>query len=186
MPAPASLTRAPRSYALALVWVLITGCGGGGTPALALGQEAVVEHTQLSGATPGPKTTLGITVLAVRTGTIAELEAAGFQLDPDEKAMTPTYVDVRYENKGTQVVDRSLGVSLEDQDGKLISPVVVFDFGAPPYAMCPDRTEGELAPGERFESCSLFLVGQGRTPTKVSFLPYDPQKETEFVYWAIR
>ena len=41
-----------------------------------------------------------------------------------------------------------------------------------------------MAPLESYESCSLFLVPEGGEPKKVSFLPYDPETETEFVYWA--
>lgn len=40
-------------------------------------------------------------------------------------------------------------------------------------------------PGESFEGCTLFLVPEGREPSKVSFLPHDPGNETEFVYWNV-
>ena len=163
-------------------------CGGGdgGGDALALGEEAAVEHTQiLSGGKPGPKTTLGITALKVRRGTQEELKQAGFKLDPDEQRGTPYYVDTRYENQGTQTIKRELLVSLEDGDGNSISSTTIIDFGGDPFKLCPKAERGSLAAGESYESCLLFLVAEGKQPSKVSFLPYDPESETEFVYWAI-
>ncbi len=176
-----------RALALAFVLIAVVACGGSSAPAaVPLGQEVVVDHAQLGGASPGPTTKLGITPLAVRTGTIAELEAGGFQIDDEDRGKTPVYVDVRYENKGTETIDRRLGVSLEDQDGNLISSVVIFDYGGDPYAPCPDKRDGALAPGDQFETCTLFLVGEGRHPTQVSFLPNVPGKATDFVYWAAK
>lgn len=178
---------ARRSFVSVAVVLILAGCGGGsGAAALALGQTATVDHTQLSGASPLPKTTLAITVLAVRTGTQAELEAGGFDLDPGQKAKTPIYVDVKYENKGSQAIDRNLDVSLEDQDGNLITAVAIIDLGGDAFAPCTNNGKGTLAPGDQFQTCTLFLVATGQTPTKVSFLPYDPTKETQFVYWSAK
>jgi hypothetical protein len=169
--------------------LIVAGCGGGGgggTAALPLGKEAVVDHTQLSGASPAPKTTLAITVLAVRTGKIADLEAGGYTVEAAQKTKTPIYVDVRYENRGTNAIDKKLDVALEDQDGNLITSVVIFNYAGTPFEKCTDNGKGSLKPGEKFDTCTLFLVDQGRTPTKVSFLPYDPGKETQFVYWSTK
>jgi hypothetical protein len=123
-------------------------------------------------------------VLAVRAGTIDEVETV-FELDPEERDTDPYYVDLRFANVGDQTIERELGVSMEDQDGDLISPVVIFDFGGPPYEPCTDDTEGQLAPGERFETCALFLLPEGRRPARVSFLPNVPGQATDWVYWAI-
>jgi len=182
-----------RRIALLVCFALglgLAGCGGGdggggGGSALALGEEAVVEHTQIGGGGDAPRTTLAITVLAVRKGTQQELEQGGFVLDPEEKSATPYYVDVRYENQGAEAISRQLGVSLEDQDGNLISATTIISLGGPPFEQCPKTAEGELAPGESYESCTLFLVPEGSEPSKVSFLPYDPESETEFVYWDV-
>ena len=169
--------------------MIAVGCGGGGAgPApLAIGKEAVVDHTQLSGASPAPTTKLAITVLAVRTGTIAELEAGGFELSDAQKAKTPTYVDARFKNRGTAAIDKHLGVSLEDQDGNLITSVAVINLGGDTYQPCPDNGgSGSLAPGEKFDTCDLFLVPSGKTASKVSFLPNTPGKATDFIYWSVR
>ena len=170
--------------ALAALGLGLAACGGGGgSSSLALGAEAVVEHTQIGGGGALTKTTVGITVLAVREGTQQELEEGGFTLDPEEQSTTPYYVDVRYENQGADVIARQLGVGLEDEDGDLISSTVIIDLGGAPFEKCPKIFEGDLAPGESYESCTLFLVPEGSGPSKVSFLPYDPENETEFVYW---
>ena len=161
------------------------GGGGDGGSALALGEEAVVEHTQIGDGGALTANTLGITVLAVRQGTQEELEQGGFTLDPEEQSTTPYYVDVRYENQGTEAIKRELDVGLEDQDGRLILSTVIIDLGGAPFEKCPKVSEGDLAPGESYESCTLFLVPEGSEPSKVSFLPYDPKNETEFVYWDV-
>ena len=167
----------------AIPLVLLIGCGGESVKALDLGQEAVVEHAPFTDP-PSSPTDLGITVLGVRPGTIEELETI-FELDLEERTKAPYYVDVRFENDGEETIERELSVSMEDQDGNLISPVVIFDFGGPPYESCTDNTEGQLAPGESFETCTLFLVPEGRRAARVSFLPNVPGEETDWVYWAI-
>ena len=173
----------------------VAGCGGGSSgsgggastasSALSLGQTAVVRHTEIAGGASAPTTTLGITVLDVRKGTQAELAQGGFQLDASGKSATPYYVDVRYANKGTEPIARSLDVSLENQNGDLITATTIISLGGAPFAKCPAITTGKLAPGSAYRSCSLFLVPQGSQPTKVSFLPNDPGKETSFVYWNV-
>jgi hypothetical protein len=164
----------------------LTACGGGksGAKNLALGQEAVVQNTQIaSGGTPERTTTLAVTVLHVRKGTQEELKKGGFSLDPDQKTATPYYVDVRYANRGQATIKRQFDVSLEDKDGNLITATTIIDLGGTPFAKCPRIYEGDLAPGQKYESCSLFLVPKGKDPARVSFLPYNPKKETSFVYW---
>ena len=181
----------PTRYATPLACVAlalgIAACGGGGGGASAhpLGEEVVMKHTQISGTTQGPSTTLGVTVLRVRKGTQAELKQGGLKVDAKNLGDTPYYVDMRYENKGAQAIKRSLGPSLEDQDGNLISSTLIFDFGGPPFKKCPKISEGKLAPGSSYEDCTLFLVPKDREPKKVSFLPNAPGKDTDFVYWDV-
>ena len=162
------------------------GDGGGGGSALALGKEAVVEHAQIGTGGKTTKTTAGITVLEVTRGTQEELKEGGLDVDdPEEQSATPYYVDVRYANNGSQAIKRELNVGLEDEDGNLISATTIISFGGPPFAKCARADNGELAPGQSYESCTLFLVPEGKDPSRVSFLPYDPEEETEFVYWAV-
>lgn len=185
MPAMPIRRLVPRIL-IAAIAVAVAGCGAGGPAELPLGTEAVVEHADVSPGT-GPTTTLAITVLAVRTGTVDELEDGGFNVDEEDRAKVPTYVDVRFENRGSNTLARGpLGVSMEEADGDLISPVVIFNFGDITYAPCPDRTEGDLAPGQSFESCVLFLLPGEDAAGRVSFLPHMPGHETDWVYWALK
>lgn len=173
--------------AIGLVGAACGPGGGGGAPALALGTETIVNHASLGVASPAPTTKLGVTVKAVRIGTIAELEAGGFTVDDDERSMTPVYVDLRFENKGTETIDRNLGVSLRDQDDNLISSVVIFNFGGEPFATCTDNTKLDegLAPGDVLETCDLFLLKEGRTAKRVAFLANDPGTDSGFIFWAV-
>jgi hypothetical protein len=159
------------------------GGGGGGGSAHPLGEEVVVQHTELTGGAGAPSTTLGITVLRVRKGTQAELKQGGLKVDAKNLSDIPYYVDMRYENKGAEAIERNLSPSLEDQDGNLINPTVIFDFGGAPFKKCPEVSDGKVAPGKGYESCTLFLVQKGSEPKKVSFLPHTPGKDTDFVYW---
>ena len=173
----------------------LAGCGGGSggsassgasdSSALSLGQTAVVRHTQITGEAAAPTTTLAITALAVRKGTQEELAKAGFQLDASAKSTTPYYVDVRYANKGTESIGRDLSVGLENANGDLITSTTIISVGSAPFAKCPAVSAGQLAPGASYTGCSLFLVPAGSAPAKVSFLPNDPGKETDFVYWNV-
>lgn len=166
----------------------LSGCGGGGDgggSGLAIGQEAVVQHAETGSGEAGKPTTLAVTVLAVRPGTQQELEDGGFTLDPEEKELAPYYVDVRYENRGDEPLERHLGVSMEDQDGNLITQTTIISLGGPPFAKCARAEDGTLEPGQSYESCALFLVPEGSEPTQVRFLPYVPGTETDWVRWDI-
>lgn len=72
---------------------------------------------------------------------------------------------------------------MEDEDGNSISSTTVISLGGPPFAPCPQDKDGDLAPGKSHTRCSIFLVLEGVTPKRVSFLPYDPDTSTDFVYW---
>lgn len=182
----------PTAFAALALAVGLVACGGdggggGGGSSRAVGEEAVTEHTEI-GATgaAAPKTTLGITVLKVTKGTQAQLKAGGFTLEGDELKTTPYYVDVKYTNKGTTAIKQSLGVAMEDQDDNLINSTTVLSFGGDPFENCASAdSKKDLAGGQSYESCDLFLVPEGRTPKRVSFLPNSPGKETEFLYWDI-
>ncbi len=62
---------------------------------------------------------------------------------------------------------------------------VILDWGEGPSGPCPNVSDGELAPGEEFEDCTLFLVDPGITPAVVSFLRQPEGAESEFVNWAV-
>jgi hypothetical protein len=134
----------------------------------------------------GVDTKIEITVLDVRQGTHDELTDAGFEVDEEDRDTTPYYVDARYENVGDGKVTRNLDVSLEDSDGNLIGSTLIFDYGNKGFPPCENVTDGKLAPGDSYESCTLFLVPEGIEVGQVSFLS-DMGADTppEFVYWDV-
>jgi hypothetical protein len=153
-----------------------------------LGEEVTFEHAQVDGNAYTAPTTIGATVTSVRQGTIEELEAGGFEVDDDQRSLTPWYVDQRYRNAGQESLDRSLRVSLEDEQGDLITAVTIFNYAGTEFALCPDRSDPDaaFAPGDSFETCTLFFAEPAETPTRVSFLPTRPGTETDWVYWAVK
>lgn len=172
------------AVALAALALGLAGCGGGGDgggDSHPLGEEVVVDHAEASGAKRA--TTLGITVLKVREGTQQELTDAGFKLDPDEQSSTPYYVDTRFDNQGSSPIGRLLFVSMDVGDDVSLSSTTVINLGGEPFELCPQADDGVIAPGASFERCQLFLVPEGKQPSRVSFLPYNPEEPTDFVYW---
>ena len=169
----------------------MVACGGsssGGTK-LALGTEAVVAYTaQPSGTTPAVDTTLGITVIAVRTGTQADLVAGGFQIDDKDKDSIPYYVDARYSNKGTGSVPRSLSVGMEDTKGNSVPTTLIFDLGGVPFEPCVDNNDSAktLEPGDSYETCTLFLVSPGTKVDRVRFVSQAPDATITFTDWATK
>jgi hypothetical protein len=132
----------------------------------------------------GASTTIELTVLAVRQGTQDELKAGGYEIDPEDQSTTPYYVDARFENTGEETITRNLDVSLEDSDGNLIGRTLIFDYGGKPFEKCPEVTKGDFAPGDSYESCTLYLVPEGIDVGQVSFLSDNGEGvEPEFVYW---
>jgi hypothetical protein len=176
------------SLALALSALSLACCGGGdegggdgGT--LPLGKEAVVEFTSpASGDTAAVNTTLGVTVLAVRKGTQAQLAQAGFEVEPEDKSSTPYYVDVRYANKGKGKASRDISVSMEDSDGKSVPTTLVFDYRGKPYEHCAN-VRGALAPGKSYEDCTLFLVPKDQDVGKILFVSQAADAEIKFTRW---
>ena len=173
--------------ALALA-ATMAACGGGSdsTPKLALGTEAVVAFiTPASGDTPAVDTMIGVTVLAVRRGTQQELADNGLQVDPADQDTTPYYVDVRYANRGSGAAVRNLSVGMEDTKGNSIPTTLVFNYGTP-FTPCVDVDPAPLAPGESYESCTLFLVPKGAELSVVRFVSQSPDATITFTDWAVK
>lgn len=171
--------------ALAMVGLAqLTGGDGGGM--LALGETAVVGYTQAtSSGAPGPRTTLAVTVTAVRRGTQEELTGGGLGIDAEDRNATPYYVAVRFENRGETPVERNIGVILEDADGGSLPRALIFGTGGERFQPCPNVTEGTLAPGESYETCMLVLVPEGRNVDKALFVSQKPNNEIVFTRWSV-
>ena len=138
--------------ACAVLGLGLAACGGGddggGGDNLAIGQEAVVEHTQSSGGAGAPKTTIGVTVLKVRKGTQDELKAGGFTLDPEERTTrrTTSTRGTRTRVRGVKTCPRLA----RDHDGNLSLGTVSSSSGCRPSSSArrtrhnvPVRKEGE-------------------------------------------
>jgi hypothetical protein len=154
----------------------ITGRNGArGHP---LGTEVVVGHAQGR---------IGLTVLDVRKGTPAQLEANGFRLNDEESEATPYYIDARIVNRASNSIDRNLHLGVEDSRGRLIRSPILLRFSEKPFELCPETGKGTLKAGESFEACTLVLVPEGRELEKVYFLSEKgPAEEPELVYWATK
>ena len=163
------------------------GCGGDGSEVHALGETATVGYNQRTDAgARGVDTELEITVLHVEEGSQSDLTDAGFEVDAEDRNTTPYYVHVRYENVGDGTVERNVDVSLEDSDENLIGSTLVFDYGDRGFPPCESVDEGEFAPGDSYESCTLVLVPEGVEVERVSFLSDEgADAEPEFVYWEV-
>jgi len=165
------------------------GDGGGGgasdSKKLALGTEAVVEYvTTASGNTPAVNTKLGVTALAIRKGTQAELTKGGLKVEAKDKSKTPYYVDARFANKGSGSLTRNLGVSMEDADGGSLPKTLVFSLDGSTYKPCPNINKGTLKPGQSYEGCSLFLVPEGKEPALIRFVSQGANAKITFSEWA--
>jgi hypothetical protein len=171
-----------RFHGASIAAVLLLGACGGGPDAVPLGEKVDLGYTDSSDNTA---TTLAVTVTDVRAGTVEELEKSGLEFDDDERDLVPYYVDATYANTGDNGVQRNMRVSIEDADDNLISPTVVFNFsgGDENSGPCPDINDGELAPGDSFKDCTLFLVPQEAKVARVSFLSQPAEGESSFVYW---
>ena len=162
---------------------LLAGCGGN-----ADAQDAVDAHDlgdavavpfypyDAVGGEPTGEGTVAVT--QVRTGSSDELVAAGFDLDDDQRAATPYYVDVTYENTGDTPIEPR-DPSARDGDDELVTSLTVIDFGGPAFDLCPGVPE-KVAPGGRADGCAIFLVPDGVRLERISYLP-DVTQDT--VYW---
>jgi hypothetical protein len=177
----------PVRRALVLVPIALTlaacggGDGGGGSSSHPLCEEVVVEHAEASGKKRA--TTLGLTVTEVRKGTQQQLKDAGFNLDPEEESSTPYYVGFTIDNQGSSPIEQTQSVGMEIGGDASIRPTIAIELGGKPFEQCPQDDLGDLAPGATHERCLLYLVPDGSAPERFSFLPYDPDTPTEFVYW---
>jgi hypothetical protein len=171
----------------ATVWMVACGSSSSGGTLLALGTEAVVGYSvQASGSTPAVDTSLGVTVLAVRPGTQAELEAGGFTVE--DKDSTPYYVNTRYSNKGKGPLPRNLSVGMEDTKGNSVPTTLIMDLSGTPFAPCTDHNDSAttLEPGDSYETCTLFLVPKGTRLAKVRFVSQSSDATITFTDWATK
>ena len=164
------------TIAMAFALSLLLGACGTEPEGHALGTVVDTEYVdQVTGASEGTGT---VAVTDVRRGSVSEL-AEAFELDADEKDMTPYYVDVTFTNDGDGVVDLHTPSGV-DGDDNLLQPLVVIAIGdAPAYDPCPALAE-TLAAGASTSGCAIVLVPQDVELERVSYLGGTGQ---DFEYW---
>lgn len=158
---------------------ILAGCsdGDGDGDEHELGKAVDIDFYSDAGTEPLGRGTIAVT--DVREGSTAELEDAGFSLDPDEKAAAAVYVDVTFANQSDAAVPlHSPGA--EDPDGNLISALTVIDLGGgTEFTPCPGVPE-EVTAGEESQGCAIVLVPAGREIERVY---YHPGGSDDFIYW---
>jgi hypothetical protein len=172
--------------ALALTALALAACGGAGSPtaatqpveiptdstsaeggdALALGQRVVTDYVDYTGAAP-KRTKLGVSVVKVRKGRIADLK--DFDLDAKQRKSVPYYVDATFENLGTAAVRRHvIQPSIEDRNGTEYRPTTLIVLSGT-FKPCPEYSDAKLRPGEKFTGCSAILLPKGKQFDRVRF-----------------
>ena len=173
--------RTVPTCAAALVPLTLTGCDSGSDPssdAHPLGAEVDTRfYSLLEGTEQGPGT---VAVTDVRIGARGDLEATGFELDADQAASTPHYVDITFTNTGDAPVDLRDPSGI-DQDDELVPSLTVLELGTTSsvFAECPLLPD-RLAPGRKVDGCAIVLVPEGLDLDRISYLP---DATEEFVYW---
>jgi hypothetical protein len=132
---------------------------------LALGRRAEAPFVDY-GAREQP-TTVGVRVLDVRKGDIADLKH--FSLDRKQRRSVPYYVDAKFENLGDFALTRNLlRASIEDADGREYRPATLIVLGGT-FRPCPQGSNSKLAPGESFTGCAAFLLPKRTELDRVRF-----------------
>ena len=62
---------------------------------------------------------------------------------------------------------------------------LIFGIGGEPYEPCVHISEGTLAPGQSYESCTLVLVPDGEEVDKALFVSPEADAEIVFNYWKV-
>lgn len=155
----------------------LAACGPEEDDAHPLGEAVATPfYSLLEGTEQGPGT---VAVTDVRVGEPGDLEAAGFELDPDQAAATPHYVDITF----TSAADVPLDLrdpSGVDQHDTLVPSLTVLELGeGAAFAPCPLLPD-TVAPGATVEGCAIVLVPDGVELEQVSWLP---DTSEEFIYW---
>jgi hypothetical protein len=171
--------RTARTLALTtavLASVALSGCNST-AKARPLGEQVNTRfYSLVEGTEQGPGT---VTVTGVRVGDVADLDAGGFELEPDQRRTMPHYVDITFTNTGNVPVDLR-DPSGVDQDGELVTSLRVLELGRSstfePCPLLPDT----LRPGRSVDGCAIVLVPYGVELQRISYLP---DVGEDFVYW---
>jgi hypothetical protein len=136
-------------------------------------------YSLLEGEKQGPGT---VAVTDVRSGEVADLAAAGFDVDVDADTTSVRYVDVRFSNAGDVTVDLHEPSGVDAHDNLVPSLTVVELGDTPRFDLCPALPD-TLEPGATVEGCSIVLVPDG---VDLQWISYLADVREDFVYWAVR
>lgn len=172
-----SLRRFGAALALGIVALTSSACRSS-PDALPLGQPVdTTFYSLLEGEKQGTGT---VAVTAVRDGELADLAAAGFDIDVDG-ITRPLYVDVRFTNAGEVPVDLREPSGI-DADDNLVPSLTVLEIGeTATYEACPALPDN-LDPGGTVAGCSIVLVPDGAQIARISYLS---DVSEDFVYWTV-
>jgi len=126
----------------------------------ALGDRAVVDYVEYGASEDKNKQVkLGVSLVKVRNGKISDFK--DFDLEADERASVPYYIDAKFENLGDVALTRHLlEPAVEDSDGqeyRAIDLIVLSGTLKP----CPEYSEKKPGPGESFTGCPAILLPKG-------------------------
>lgn len=140
--------------------------GAGDT--LALGDRAEVDYIEYGASEDKNKQVkLGVSVVKVRKGKISDFK--DFNLDADQRASVPYYVDAKFENLGDVALTRHLlEPAVEDTDGQEYRAINLIVLSGT-FKPCPEYSEKKLGPGESFTGCSAILMPKGKELERVRF-----------------
>lgn len=165
------MDRIVRTLGIISCLLLVTACGGDDAGGGSDGGDGDVKRTTYEPGEQatfiGPNGTLDVKISAEATeGSIEELE--GFNLEEDERSMTPWYVTRTYENAGEDDItseDAFTGVvdAFDDTGVEPRQLALLGDFTRCELVNAPDP----FPAGESFTSCDVYLVEEGRTLEKL-------------------
>jgi hypothetical protein len=144
------------------------GAPGEAGDTLGLGDRAVVDYIEYGKTEDKNKNVqLGVSVVKVRKGRISDFK--DFNLEADEKASAPYYLDVKFENLGDVALTRHLlEPTVEDTDGQEYRAINLIVLSGT-FKPCPEYSEKKLGPGESFTGCSAVLMPKGKKLERVRF-----------------
>jgi hypothetical protein len=178
----------PTAMGALILAVALSGCGESGTGnkdlsdsvAAATGDSATDGKTtyRLGQASPPQEhtmqkykgSTFTVTPTKVQTGTKADLDASGLQLDESDGSKVPVYVSATLTHRGGKAMavgdlDDDLLVRT-DKDERARSLIVLM--GQAKWPNCPSAdTEKQLSAGQSESICNVFLIPQGQKPAAV-------------------
>ena len=134
---------------------------------MALGTRVVAPYVVYGKTGSKQETKVAVTVLKIRKGKISDFK--DFNLDAKQKATTPNYVDVKYENLGKLKLQRFLlDPSIEDSDGQEYKPLNLIVLSGT-FKVCPKPSDKRLTNGQSFTLCAPFLMPKGTAIERVRF-----------------